>query len=125
MADSSDIKTRDPCKPFLQFITGLLAISTTLAVAVLATLPELDPSDQSGIALAAFFWRLLAALAWAIIAGTLVAGVLTVFRALLPARPYDCWSNGHYLAVLAGGGGSALLIYLGWRVADVAMKGMG
>lgn len=125
MADSSDIKTRDPCKPFLQFITGLLAISTTLAVAVLATLPELASGDQADVALAAFFWSLLAALAWAIIAGTLVAGMLSLFRAVLPARPYECWSDGHYLAVLAGGSGSALLIYLGWRVAEVTIKGIG
>ena len=125
MADSSDTKTWDPCKPFLQFIAGLLAISTTLAVAVLTTLPELDVSDQAGVALAAFFWSFLAALAWAIIAGTLVAGVLSLFRAFLPARPREHWGDGQYLAILAGGSGSALLIYLGWRVAEVAIKGMG
>lgn len=119
MADSSDIKTWDPCKPFLQFITGLLA------VAVLTTLPERASGDQTGVALAAFFWSLLAALAWAIIAGTLVAGVLCLFRAFLPARPYERWSDGHYLAILAGSSDSAVLIYLGWRVAEVAIKGIG
>ena len=123
MADEIDVKIWDPCKPFLQFTAALLVISTSLAVAVLTSLPDLEAGREADGNLAEFYAEFLAAVAQVIIAGTIVGTALAAMRSLLPPRPVASWEDFHYVASLLGLLGCALLAILGWHVAEVAIDG--
>ncbi len=120
--DADQDKTWDPCKPFLQFTAGLLAIATTLAVATLTILPDFDANDQADDVLSTLYWEFLVAVARTIVAGTILAALLTSFRALLSPRDIREWEDGHYLALMIGVLGSFIMAGFVWEAAKVAIR---